>query len=308
MIIEYLNPLSRAWDTMKHRLFKPFDLNKWFLIGFTAFLAELLDGGGNGGSGGKFNKLTKEDFDLGEKISSVIYWIQTHPGWVAFIVIGIILVICLLIILTWLSSRGKFMFLDNVVHDRAEVAKPWHEFKVLGNSLFLWRLGFGLISLLIVLSILAFGLTIFYNAYQSGSFHRPDIVNLASIALVLIFLFIVIGYISLAVNDFIVPIMYSKNLMVLQAWDYFMPILKNYLINFIGYGLFIFFITILIVIAVVIIGFMTCCIGFILLIIPYLGSVITLPISYTYRVFSVNFLEQFGDDFKIFPVTTSVLS
>jgi len=36
-----------------------------------------------------------------------------------------------------LRSRGKFMFLDNVVHDRAEVSQPWQDFRRLGNSLFL---------------------------------------------------------------------------------------------------------------------------------------------------------------------------
>jgi len=38
-----------------------------------------------------------------------------------------------------------------------------------------------------------------------------------------------------------------------------------------------------------------------LLITPYIGSVVLLPVSYTFRAFSVEFLEQFGDDFTIFP-------
>ena len=57
------------------------------------------------------------------------------------------------------------------------------------------------------------------------------------------------------------------------------------------------------VVAIVIVtfGFITCCIGFLILIIPYLGSVILLPVSYTFRGLSVDFLEQFGEKYRIFP-------
>jgi hypothetical protein len=42
MTIAYFEPLSRAWQRMKQALFNPFNLNKWFIIGFNAFLAGLL--------------------------------------------------------------------------------------------------------------------------------------------------------------------------------------------------------------------------------------------------------------------------
>lgn len=39
-------PLSQALDHVKHVLFQPFDLGKWFVIGFCAWLAFLGEGGG----------------------------------------------------------------------------------------------------------------------------------------------------------------------------------------------------------------------------------------------------------------------
>lgn len=51
MNISYSNPLSRGWDRMKKALFQPFDIGKWFTVGFTAFLAALVDGGSPGGNG-----------------------------------------------------------------------------------------------------------------------------------------------------------------------------------------------------------------------------------------------------------------
>ena len=47
------------------------------------------------------------------------------------------------------------------------------------------------------------------------------------------------------------------------------------------------------VIFVVVAGIVTCCIGWILLVIPYIGIVVTLPIWYWLRAFSVEFLAQF---------------
>jgi hypothetical protein len=44
MNIEYFETVSRAWDRMITALFRPFDLGKWLALGFTVFLAGLLDG------------------------------------------------------------------------------------------------------------------------------------------------------------------------------------------------------------------------------------------------------------------------
>src|SRR4030042_3895387 len=51
MTILFMEPLSRAWGRMKIALFRPFDIHKWFVVGFNAFLAGLMDAsGGSGGS------------------------------------------------------------------------------------------------------------------------------------------------------------------------------------------------------------------------------------------------------------------
>jgi hypothetical protein len=124
------------------------------------------------------------------------------------------------------------------------------------------------------------------------------------IGIIFIGLLIAIGYISLFLNDFIVPIMYRNDMSTWIAWSHFIPVLRSHLLIFIGYGIFMLLVYILVGILVVIFGLITCCIGFVFLVIPYIGSVITLPISYTLRAFSVEFLQQFGTDFRIFPEQT----
>src|SRR5215216_3559133 len=56
MAISVVNPVSLAIERTRQILFRPFDLGKWFVLGFCAFLSELGEGGtpspGGGGGGG----------------------------------------------------------------------------------------------------------------------------------------------------------------------------------------------------------------------------------------------------------------
>ena len=45
--IEIFKPFGEAFELMKKILFQPFDLKKWFIIGFAAWLANLGRGGGS---------------------------------------------------------------------------------------------------------------------------------------------------------------------------------------------------------------------------------------------------------------------
>jgi hypothetical protein len=119
--------------------------------------------------------------------------------------------------------------------------------------------------------------------------------------LLFLLIIIIMAYISLFLEDFVAPIMYKYNISATEAWGRFLPLLGRHPFHFILYGLFIFVLTILVVIGIVLAGIFTCCIGLLLLIIPYIGTVATLPAWYTFRAFSLEYLAQFGDDFNVFP-------
>ena len=303
MQVKYFDPLSRAWGRMTKALFKPFDIGKWFAVGFTAFLAHLMEygngGGGNGDKGGRFSDFSMHDFfSIPEMISN---WMLDNPGLASLIIFLIILVFIIVIVLTWIGSRGKFMFLDNVVHDRKLVKAPWNEFNVQGDSLFLWRL----VYFFVILFIFGFYIWFCYSTLQEMYFDYASNEALITYAIFmglgLLLMFIITAYIGLFLNDFIVPIMYKKGQKSMVAWGHFMALFSKARGYFLLYGLLVLLLFICVVILVVLFGILTCCIGFILLILPYIGSVITLPISYTFRAFSIEFLEQFGPDYKFFP-------
>src|ERR1035441_10297569 len=52
--ISVVDPISPALERVKCVLFRPFDLGKWFVIGFCAWLAYLGETGGGSG-GGNYN-------------------------------------------------------------------------------------------------------------------------------------------------------------------------------------------------------------------------------------------------------------
>ncbi len=302
MRITYIDPLSRAWGRMKKALFQPFNITKWFVVGFTAFLAGLMDSHG----GGKFNKSFQGDHtdfrDVIEFPRTAWGWFMDHTAWAVLILIGIMFIIGLIAVFTWLSSRGKFMFLDNVVHDQAQVVKPWYEFKSQGNSLFLWRLCFGLICFFIMIIFVIQCMSITYNIYESHFPHYVPIMTIVGMVLLTVLLFFLIGFISMLLDSFIVPIMYKHGISTIQAWNRFLPLLSKYLLHFILFGILMFLLFILIVFCFIAFGIFTCCLGFILLVLPYISSVVTLPVSYTLRVFSIEFLAQFGPKFSVFPL------
>jgi len=303
MTVAYFEPLSRSWNRMTRALFKPFDLGKWFTIGFTAFLARLtqVHGGGQGNSAR--TTLGENISNLGDVILfpyAVRDWLRDHPQWFALIIVILLAIAGIVILLTWLSSRGKFMFLDNVVHDRAKVTQPWHEYRSHANSLFLWRLIFGLICLAVLVLILFQAYFLLVDYYENEPYADLPVMPLIVMGLLLLFAMLVIAYISLFLNNFVIPIMYKHGVSATRAWSQFLSLFKQHWIHFILFGPFMLLLFISAVIAIVTVGLFTCCIGILLLLIPYISSVVTLPISYTFTALGPEFLAQFGDDFNVF--------
>lgn len=301
MNIMYFEPLGRAWNRMKLALFKPFDLNKWFIVGFNAFLAGLL-GGHGGGSGSRAGG--REDLSFGEFVRLPHRgweWLIDNPGWFIGIVFILFFLICLSVALTWVSSRGTFMFIDSVALSRAEIAKPWREKSREGNSLFVWRLIFGVLVFTGIILIFA----VFFNgaSYLYHTVH-PDQVPILFIALMIlvgIIFSIIAGYISLFLTEFVAPIQYKHGLTTTQAWSRFLPLFSKHPFHFILFGFVWFILNFAVVMAIIFGGLMTCCIGILIMIIPYIGTVATLPIWYTLRAYTLEYLAQFGPEYDLFP-------
>src|SRR6266542_4700706 len=106
--IEIFKPFGEAFELMKGILFQPFDVKKWFVIGFAAWLANL----GSGGFNSQYNR--REDVQkLNEAISQI-----PHPILVAGVCVLISVVLVLIVLFTWLRARGCFISIDCIVKNR----------------------------------------------------------------------------------------------------------------------------------------------------------------------------------------------
>ena len=122
--ISVTTPVGQAIERVRLVLFNPFDLGKWFVIGFCAWLAGL----GERSGGGSFNTGSNHGGDdIHQQFEHARSYVVENLAWILPITIFIFLVIIgLMILFIWLNSRGKFMFLYCVALNRAEVAGPWN--------------------------------------------------------------------------------------------------------------------------------------------------------------------------------------
>lgn len=310
--VQYLEPLRRAWNRMVDQLFRPFDLGKWFVLGLTCWLARFIQGSGGGG----FNVpsgVGDWDSDDAEaatgQIAAASFWPAEWSEWSENLVasgligclIGFLLLLFLVVIplLIWLGSRGQLMFLDNVVHGRAEVQRPWREYRREGNSLFLWLLVYLLAVLVSVLIVmLPGGLLTFFQLQEDAD--AVPVAGLLTLLLPILAWGLVLTYVSFFLYAFVVPIMHRERLTTTQAWRVFLPVFRERWGHFLLVGLFVFALYLLLGIATVIACVVTCCIFWILLIIPYIGTVVLLPVWVTYRAFTLEFLAQMSPRFDFF--------
>ncbi|MFZ1614617.1 MAG: hypothetical protein WAT51_10620 [Holophaga sp.] len=271
-------------------LFSPFEIQRWFALGFTAFLASL-----GGGFRMHSNGLPKEWPALGE-------WIQAHlPLAIALGIALLLLVLAVLVVLNWIACRGQFMFLDNVIHNRTAIREPWQRFRQPANQLFVFQLILGagiLVGLLLLVGIGAGG-AIFLRPVFEQLGHAGRITAIAVLVVAALALFLGLIFFALVLQDFLVPLVYLKNL---KPTDALRAFLRDLLPGH-GWDLCRFYLMKLLLglgalIVIVVGGCLTCCIGFL----PYLSSVLTLPITVMFTCLNLDFLAQMDPSLEAFPV------
>lgn len=283
---------SASWT--KTILFDRFTWSKWFILGFCAFLANL----GQGGGGGSFNpNAFSRGGDFG-KLREAGEWIMAHLPLILTIG-GAIFVVALAlgILLLWLSCRGQFMFLDGVVRDRAAVEEPWYRFKRLGNSLFFFRLVLGLSVFALFLLVMALCWGVARPSLSGWRFDGNPWVALGLGVLVLVPVSLAVWVVNLFLRDFVVPIMFKRDLTTVEAFKIFgSEVLGGRVGEIVLFYLLKLALSIAAAIVIIAGTCLTCCIAAL----PYISSVVFLPIFVFFRCYSLYFLEQMGDEWRFF--------
>ena len=78
--ISVTTPISQAIERVRQILFNPFDLGKWFVIGFCAWLAGLGESGGGGG--GNFNNSSNHGGDIHQQFEHARSYMVENLAWI----------------------------------------------------------------------------------------------------------------------------------------------------------------------------------------------------------------------------------
>jgi len=309
MKISVVDPVGPAIGHAKRILFQPFNLGKWFVLGFCAFLAYLGEGGGGfppgsggggggGGGGGSGGGAAGGGGDASSDGQQVIDWINANL--VLIVVVALVVILFMLVIggiLVWLRSRAKFMFLDGVVRNRGAVVEPWNTYRAHGNSLFLFSFTLSVAVSALAIAIVVIGAMLAWPDIQSGRLGGASIAAIAVGGLLLLAIAIGSAIVGTLLEDFVVPAMYRHDLLVMSAWS---VVGSRILVGHVGTIILYFLMKILLGLAIGIMALIATCATCCLVAIPYLGTVILLPLLVFIRCYSLCFLEQFGPEWQFF--------
>ena len=296
-------PVVTAVQQTRHILFQPFKLPKWLKLGFCAFLAGMGQASGTGGLTGSDPDFGTPDPDSGPvDLDGVGAWIQANLAlFIAVTILVVGLLIALGLVSTWLGSRGRFMLLDGVIRNQGAIAEPWREYRREGNSLFRFRFYLGLLCLGLIAMILALGLLVAWPDLESNQLSGAGL--LAIVIGLLLLLVLMVGYsvISLVLHDFVVPIMFLRRIPVHTAWREFrLSFWQDNQGAVVLFFLMRFVLNIAVGILAVVVILLSCLIA----LVPYVGSVLLLPLTVFQVAYPLAFIQQFGPQWQVFATET----
>jgi hypothetical protein len=293
MAIGYVAPLGASYERMKAALFRPFSLPKWIYFGFAAWIAGW--GAGDSLSSWAGRGIVRDDPAFG--------WAELQEGWLALwaeawwrtLVYGtVLLIVILAIVILWVRSRGTFVLLESVAKDRLAIVEPWSRFRREGNSLFLWQLALTGIGLAVLTAV---GVAIWRLVLGDGIPDSAADVGWLALVVIVLFFWLPVAFLATLVlhflHHFVAPIMYRDRLRTNEAWRRFLRLFKENPGSFVLYALWVLLLRIATGIGVVFAVCLTCCVLGCFLAIPFVGTVLYLPVSYTLRALGPAFLEQF---------------
>jgi hypothetical protein len=285
--IEIFKPFGEAFELTNKILFQPFDLKKWFVIGFAAFLSGHFAGVGLNFPSpfGKFESHRGTQEVISPHLEQWKPWLSVGIGLFALLIFAFV------IALTWLKARGNFIFTDCVVRNQPAIAGPWREYRNEGNSYFLFL--FAVIFAVLLLTGLMVASVIGLAWSKESTSETISITSIGLLAFLFVLWVSIVIFVSVA-TYFMVLVMYRRRCRAVEAFRDVTQLIWHHLGSFLLFCLF----GIVLVLAVLVIGAIvtcTCCLAAL----PYVGTVILLPLFVCLRAFALIFFRQFGADYDV---------
>ena len=309
--------VSTVFGLMKNRLFNPFSLRHWFLLGFSAWLVVLYKVANQVIQSFQigYQVITKLSTLLGQKSSlfdiestkqEMLSWFIENT--LFFLTLGIAIILLILVLL-WVSSIAEFIFLDNLALHASSAFSKWNLFSKRGSSLFLWRVGINIASIISILIFLAIGIStiwLLFGKNENQSHTIPIFISIFCLATVVIAILALFSFLRTLLSDFVIPFMYRYNLPCSKAIGYTGKLFRvhwpGFIIFWVGKELIRFgvhFALFVIVLCSLFLVLAPYALPIINIGWDYLIAVCLLPISVFFRLLGPIFLAQLNPDYQI---------
>ncbi len=208
--IEILSPFNQAIELTRLILFRPFDITKWLIVGFAAFLSGWLNSGG-----GSINPWSFRGWNT-SSAQALQFQFQSfnldHAGVFLLVLIAVlaIFIFAIVILWLWITSRGRFIFIDCLVCNRAAIAEPWREYHREGNRFFLFLIVLigASIAIVALLGGFVFGSLMLWRNYHISN--TPALLVLVPIA---VFAWVAFAVVVNLILYFMPPVMHLPDLL-----------------------------------------------------------------------------------------------
>jgi hypothetical protein len=289
-----LDAAQRAIDHTRRALF-PFRFERWLLLGFVAFLDQCGRGGAsfpnpNLGFDNRIGSGSGGD-GLGPEVSQAFAWAGAHVVLLMAIAAGALLLVVLLCALTlWINSRGIFMYLEAVALAPRELGVRFAAHAERAQSLFAWRFGLAMATLIVVLLLVGGGaglLLLYTREALSGVVLALLVAGLVLVLLVAIF---AASLASVFLRDFVAPLQWRQDLACGAAARQAAALLRPHLGALALYVALKIAFAVVFGVATLLAACLTCCCA----LLPVLGQVVLQPLLFFERAWSLFMIEQLG--------------
>ena len=210
----------------------------------------------------------------------------------------------LMILILWLASRGRFMFISALTDSSRElsIAEKWRESRAPGNSFFQWMLPAAFGTMLFTAAI---GLGFFCILNPILGILQTDPVSAAlALSLFLTFcLLLPVIFVLATFLEFGPLLMLRRKITVWPAFKQILALIFSHILPLLKYYIFLIALYLGVGICLLIVMVLTCflcCLWLAILYLPFLWVLLFLPLLTLKQYFIMEFAKQFGDDYNVY--------
>ena len=291
--------LRQVWQRMVQALFRPFDLARWFSIGFCAWLAHV-------GSVPNLQAFVDADalrrqmeagtLTVSTIANAMLDKLATMPLLSAAVLTGAAFSVMVSVLLCWVRARSSLMFLHRIHHPNAPIREAWQAAGAAGaQELFWWRLALGALGWLALLAlgggaVVSLGIGLLRSRDWAGIGAAITLPWAMLWGGGLAFLLLVWGTLKSLGFHFMEPCLYRDREGVWAAWRRVWELCRDHPLAVMRFYMLL---TLLILAGFAVLAgfvFCSCCLGLMLLVLPVVGAMTMLPLFWLHRGFGAAFV------------------